>query len=177
MTEPHIAALGDRRPSIAADAFLAPGCVVLGAATIGARASLWYGTVVRADGDAITVGEDTNLQDGAVLHADPGFPCTVGARVSVGHGAVVHGATVADDVLVGMGATIMNGARIGRWSLIAAGAVILQGTEIPEGSLVAGVPAKVRRTTGEQERTMITLNHHAYLHLADVHRGAVPVDR
>jgi carbonic anhydrase/acetyltransferase-like protein (isoleucine patch superfamily) len=177
MTEPLVAALGERRPAIDPVAFLASGCFVLGDARIGARAGVWYGTVVRADAETITVGDETNLQDGVVVHADPGFPCHIGARVSVGHRAVVHGCTVGDDVLVGMGATILNGARIGSWSLIAAGAVVLQNTEIPEGSLVAGVPGKVVRTLGEQERQAITRNAQVYLHLADEHRTITPVPR
>ena len=175
MTQPLVAALGERRPEIDPVAFLASGCFVLGDARIGARAGIWYGTVVRADTDEITVGAETNLQDGAIVHADPGFPCHIGARVSVGHAAVVHGCTIADDVLVGMGATILNGARIGSWSLIAAGAVVLQGAEIPEGSLVAGVPGKVVRTLSAQERESISLNAQIYLHLADQHRTISPL--
>lgn len=173
MTDPFVAALGERRPRIADDAFLAAGCAVVGDAEIGPRAGIWYGTVVRADAESITVGAATNLQDGCVLHADPGAPVRVGERVSVGHRAVVHGCTVADDVLVGMGATILNGARIGSWSLVAAGAVVLGGTEVPEGSLVAGVPAKVVRTLREEERAAIAVNAQVYLRLADEHRATV----
>lgn len=175
MSQPLVAALGKRRPEIDPTAFLAAGCYVLGDARIGARASVWYSAVVRADAEAITVGAETNLQDGSVLHADPGFRCDLGARVSVGHQAVIHGATVGDDVLVGMSATILNGAQIGSWCLIAAGAVVLQGTEVPAGSLVAGVPGKVVRTLGEQERQAIALNAQAYLKLAKRHRAIAPL--
>lgn len=177
MTEPLVAALGERRPVIDPTAFLAATCSVLGDARISAGAGVWYGVVVRADTEEITVGTDSNLQDGVVLHADPGFPCRVGARVSVGHRAVVHGATVADDVLVGMGATVLNGAQIGSWSLIAAGAVVLQGAQIPEGSLVAGVPGKVVRTLSADEREAISRNAEVYRHLAEAHRTLVPVPR
>lgn len=172
MAEPVIAALGQRRPEIAEDAFLAAGCYVLGAARVGAGASVWYGTVIRADAEAITVGAHTNLQDGCVLHADPGFAVDIGARVTVGHRAVVHGATVADDVLVGMGATVLNGARIGSWSLIAAGAVVTQGAEIPPGSLVAGVPGTVVRELRDDERNAIAVGAECYLALAEQHRSA-----
>lgn len=177
MDEALIAALGTQRPEIPTEAFLAPGCYVLGDARLGARASVWYGTVVRADAEAITVGADTNLQDGCVLHADPGFPVRIGKRVTVGHRAVVHGATVADDVLIGMGATVLNGASIGSWSLIAAGAVVPQGVETPEGSLVAGVPAKVRRELRDEERATITASAEGYLRLVELHRSAEFVHR
>lgn len=108
----------------------------------------------------------------AVVHADPGFPVHIGDRVSVGHGAVLHGCTVADDVLVGMGATVLNGASIGSWSLVAAGAVVLEGTEIPEGSLVAGVPGKVVRTLSDSEQQRISMNAQAYLYLPVPRRAA-----
>lgn len=175
MAHTLVAGLGERRPKIAQDAFLAPGCFVLGSARIGTRASVWYGTVVRADWDEIGVGAQTNLQDGVVVHADPGFPVQIGERASVGHRAVLHGCTIADDVLVGMGATILNGASIGSWSLIAAGAVVLEGTEIPEGSLVAGVPGKVVRTLSETEQQRIAVNAQAYLHLVEQHLGIEPL--
>jgi carbonic anhydrase/acetyltransferase-like protein (isoleucine patch superfamily) len=138
-------------PDIAPDAFVAPGATVVGAARLGAAGSIWYGAVVRADGDRIDVGERSNVQDGCVLHADPGYPVDIGAGVSVGHGAVVHGCTVEDDVLIGMGAVLLNGARVGAGSIIAAGAVVLEGTTVPPASLVAGVPGKVRRELTEEE--------------------------
>ncbi len=167
---PLIAPVAGHTPAVDPTAFLAAGSVVLGQAVIGARASVWYGTVVRADTALITVGEGTNLQDGTVVHADPGYETHIGARVSVGHRAIVHGATVADDVLVGMGAVLLNGSRVGPWCLIAAGAVVLEGAVIPEGSLVAGVPGKVRRELTQDERHKIALNAAAYLHASDLHR-------
>ena len=136
-------------PQIDPTAWIAPGAVVAGRATLGAEVGIWYTAVVRADNDTISIGAGSNVQDGSVLHADPGFPCTVGANVTVGHRAVVHGCTVEDDVLVGMGSVIMNGAHVGRGSVVAAGAVISQGVTVPPGSLVAGVPGKGRR---EQRR-------------------------
>lgn len=175
MTKPLVAALGERRPEVDPVAFVAPGSAVLGDVRIGARAGVWYSTVVRGDTAEITVGAETNLQDGVVVHADPGFPCHIGARVSVGHRAVLHGCTVADDVLVGMGATVLNGAHIGSWSLVAAGAVVLQNTVIPAGSLVAGVPGRVVRQLEEHEREAIALNAQVYLHLADQHRDITPL--
>ncbi|MDQ7904653.1 gamma carbonic anhydrase family protein [Phytohabitans sp. ZYX-F-186] len=119
--------------------------------------------MLRGDGDEIRIGRDSNVQDGCVLHTDPGFPVTVGERVSVGHRAVLHGCTVEDGVLVGIGAVVLNGARIGTGSLIAAGAVVLEGTTIPPNSLVAGVPARVRRETTGPERTRIVENAIEYV--------------
>ena len=128
--------------------------------------SAFYGVSVRADTAAIRVGPGSNLQDNVVLHADPGFPCTVGAGVSVGHAAVVHGCTVEDDCLIGMGATILNGAVIGTGSLVAAGAVVLEGIIVPPRSLVAGVPAKVRRELTDEEFEGVKQNAAHYVELA-----------
>ena len=139
---PLIIPIDGRTPEVDAQAWVAPTAVLAGAVTLGAQVGVWYGTVVRADTETITIGPRSNLQDGVVVHADPGFAVTVGAGVSVGHRAVLHGCTVGDDVLVGMGAVVLNGARVGAGTLIAAGAVILEGAEIPPGSLVAGLPGE-----------------------------------
>jgi len=165
-----LAAVGGHEPQLGEGVFRAAGSVVLGQVTLGARVSVWYGTVVRADAAAIAVGPETNLQDGTVVHADPGFPATIGARVSVGHRAVLHGCTIGDDVLVGMGATVLNGAVVGAGSLIAAGAVVLQGAQVPPGSLVAGVPGRVVRPLRDDELAMIAANAQGYLLLAEQHR-------
>jgi carbonic anhydrase/acetyltransferase-like protein (isoleucine patch superfamily) len=128
--------------------------------------------VLRADGDAITVGAGSNVQDGCVVHADPGFPASIGDGVVVGHGAVVHGCTVEDGALIGMGSTVLNGARIGAGSLVAAGAVVLEGTQVPPGSLVAGVPAKVRRPLTQDEAAGIRAGAADYVARAKHHAGA-----
>jgi carbonic anhydrase/acetyltransferase-like protein (isoleucine patch superfamily) len=173
--EPLVIDYGDRRPDIDPAAWLAPGCTVIGSVRLGPDASVWYGCVLRGDTESITVGAGSNIQDATVVHADPGFPTTVGAGVSVGHRAVLHGCTVSDDVLIGMGAVVLNGARIGSGSLVAAGAVVLQGTVIPPGSLVAGVPAKVRRALSEEERADILRNAAGYVTRARTHATvAVP---
>ncbi len=163
-------AFGGDTPVIHPSAFVAPTASIIGAARLGKDASAFYGVSVRADTATITVGEGSNLQDNVVLHADPGFPCTVGNGVSVGHGAVVHGCTVEDDCLVGMGATILNGAVIGAGSLVAAGAVVLEGTVVPPRSLVAGVPAKVRRELSDDEFDGVKDNAARYVKLAAAHR-------
>ncbi len=140
---------------IHATAFVAPGAVVIGNVTIEAEASLWFGAVVRADTDEIVIGEQTNVQDGCILHVDRGSPCVLGKRVTLGHGAVVHGATIEDDVLIGIKAIVLNGARIGRGSVIAAGALVAPGTIIPPKSLVMGVPGKVVRPANESDALRI----------------------
>lgn len=167
-----IAGVGGKEPSIAPGAFTAPTSVVIGDVTMAEGSSVWYHTVLRADCGPIVLGADTNIQDNCTVHVDPGFPVTVGARVSVGHNAVLHGCTVEDDVLVGMGATVLNGAHIGAGSLIAAQALVPQGMRVPPGSLVAGVPAKVRRELTDEEREGIKLNAAMYLELAKGHREA-----
>lgn len=166
-----IVGIGGREPEIDPEAFVAPNASVIGEVTLRAGASVWYGAVVRGDVERITVGADANIQDNVTLHADPGFPLTIGERVSVGHNAVVHGATVEDDCLIGMGATVLNGAVIGAGSLVAAQALVPQGMVVPPGSLVAGVPAKVRRELSEEERQGVTLNGTLYADLAKTHRA------
>jgi carbonic anhydrase/acetyltransferase-like protein (isoleucine patch superfamily) len=168
---PLLLAFGSAEPAVSESAWLAGGATLIGQVTIGARSSVWFTTVVRGDGDRIDVGEETNLQDGVVVHADPGFPVSVGDRVSVGHRAILHGCTVEDDVLIGMGAVVLNGARIGTGSLIAAGAVVLEGTTVPSGSLVAGVPAKVRRQLTDEEIAGVRLNAAGYVLLAANYAG------
>lgn len=133
-------------------ASIAPGAIVLGDVTIGAESSIWFNAVVRGDTESIRIGSQTNVQDLCVLHADPGFPCVLGDRVTVGHAAIVHGATVENDCMIGMRAVVMNGAVIGKGSLIAVGAVVTEGTEVPAGSVVMGVPGKVRREVTEADR-------------------------
>lgn len=157
-------------PKVDPDAFVAPASVIVGEVSLGAGASVWYGAVLRGDGGPIVIGAGSNIQDNCTVHVDPGFPVSVGERVSVGHNAVLHGCTVEDDVLVGMGATVLNGARIGAGSLIAAQALVPQGMEIPPGSLVAGVPAKVKRELTAEEREGITANAATYQELARTHR-------
>jgi carbonic anhydrase/acetyltransferase-like protein (isoleucine patch superfamily) len=171
LSRPLLIAYEGVEPDVSGSAWVAGGATLIGRVRIGARSSVWFATVLRADGDRIVVGEETNLQDGVVVHADPGFPVSVGDRVSVGHRAVVHGCTVEDDVLIGMGAVVLNGARIGHGSLVAAGAVVLEGTSVPPGSLVAGVPAKVRRQLTDEEVAGVQSNAAGYVLLAARYAG------
>lgn len=164
----------DHAPIVDPDAWVAPGAVLAGAVTVERGASVWFGSVVRADGDTITVGEGSNLQDGVVVHADPGLPVTVGRNVSVGHGAVLHGCSIGDATLVGMRAAVLNGATIGPMSLVAAGAVVLEGAEFEARSLIAGIPAKRRRELTEEECAGLLANAADYRSLAERYRGARP---
>lgn len=166
-----IVGIGGNEPRLDAEVFVAPTASVIGDVTLHTGASVWYGAVLRGDVERITVGAQANVQDNVTLHADPGFPVSVGERVSIGHNAVVHGATVEDDCLIGMGATVLNGAVIGAGSLVAAQALVPQGMVVPPGSLVAGVPAKVKRALSEEERQGVTLNGTMYAELAKAHRG------
>jgi carbonic anhydrase/acetyltransferase-like protein (isoleucine patch superfamily) len=172
---PLVLGIAGSSPSVDAALFVAPGAVVVGDVTLGSGTSVWYACVLRAEHGPIVVGDDVNIQDGCILHADPGFPTVLGDRVSLGHGAVVHGATVEDDVLIGMRATVLNGARIGAGSLVAAGAVVRPGAVIPPGSRVAGVPAEVRRPVTEAERAVILGTPAAYRRHAEAHLQARPV--
>lgn len=151
-------------------AYIAPGAVVLGDVTLGKHSSIWYNTVVRGDSESIVIGEATNIQDLSMVHADAGVPCTIGARVGVGHRAILHGCTVEDECLIGMGAIVMNRVRIGSGSVVAAGAVIPEGVTIPSGSVVMGVPARVVREVDAvlTERIAATWTH--YVEEASRHR-------
>ncbi|WP_433868464.1 gamma carbonic anhydrase family protein [Saccharopolyspora sp. CA-218241] len=160
-------------PQVDPGAFVAPGAALIGRVRLGAGASVWYGAVLRGDTEHISVGAGSNVQDGCVVHADPGFPCAVGEGVTVGHRAVLHGCTVEDGALIGMGAVLLNGCRVGAGSLVAAGAVVLEGTEIPPGSLVAGTPAKVRRELRDPERAELAVAAEKYVANAAKHRAAL----
>jgi len=166
--------VGGREPSVDPAAWIAPTASVVGGVTLGAGASVWYGAVLRADDETVTVGRDTNIQDGAVLHADAGFPCTLGDRVSVGHGAIVHGATVGDGSLVGMGARVLNGASIGERCMVAAGALVPEGFTAPPGVLVIGAPAKVRRDLRDTELELLRDTATEYAANARRHRDRFP---
>jgi carbonic anhydrase/acetyltransferase-like protein (isoleucine patch superfamily) len=167
----YIGELDFGAPEIDEQAFVAPTAVVVGKVTMGPRASIWYGAIARADSEVIEIGADSNVQDGSTLHSDPGSPLVIGRGVTVGHNVVLHGARIDDHVLVGMGSTVLNGAHIGSGSIVAAGAVVMQGAQIPPNSLVAGVPAKVRRETTEDDRTAIELNAKSYTDRLDQHRA------
>jgi len=165
-------------PDIHPTAFVAPTAVVLGEVTLGADSSIWYTTVLRGDMAPIWIGARSNIQDGTIVHVDEGFPCRIGERVGVGHRAILHGCTVEDDCLVGMGSVLLNGCRIGAGSVVAAGAVVPEGMEVPPGSLVMGVPGRIVRKVDQAlaERIAETWSH--YVDQAKAHRaGRYPLHR
>lgn len=168
-----IIALGGISPTIADDAWVAPNATLIGAVEVAAGASVWYGAVLRGDNEPIVIGEDSNVQDNVVMHTDMGAPLTLGRGVSVGHSAVIHGARIGDDVLVGMGSIIMNRAVVGAGSLIAAGALVPEDMSIPERSLVVGVPAKIVRELSDADVERNRVNAAKYTEHRDRHRDAL----
>jgi len=143
--------LGEHVPDIAATAYITDSATVVGRVTIKANSSVWFQVTVRGDNEDITIGENCNLQEGAVLHADPGFPLTLGDNVSVGHQAMIHGCTIGEGSLIGIQAVILNGAKIGKNCLVGAGALVTEGKEYPDNSLILGTPAKVVRSLSETD--------------------------
>ena len=159
-------------PTIAPTAWVDPAAVVIGDVTIGERSSIWPNAVLRGDVNKITIGEESNVQDGSVLHVEHAlYELTIGNRVTVGHSVVLHGCTVEDDSLIGIGAIVLNGARIGKGSVIAAGALVPEGMQIPPGSMAMGVPAKIRREVTPEEQERFRLNAQHYVELREKHRS------
>lgn len=167
--------LGAGTPRLSDTAWVAPGATVVGDVELRAESSVWYAAVLRGDTSAVVLGEGSNIQDGAVLHAGLTEPVLVGAGVSVGHRAIVHGCTIGDHTLVGMGAIVMTSAQIGARCVIAAGSVVTEGTAIPEGVLVIGSPARVKRDLTVDEQEQLARNAATYVDLARGHRNATPV--
>ena len=157
-------------PTIHPTAYIHPTAVVTGDVTLGARVSVWPTAVIRGDTDHIRIGADTNVQDGTIIHVDHGVPTTIGSRVGIGHRAIVHGATIEDDVLIAMGAILLNNVHVGTGSIVGAGAVCREGMRIPPNSLVLGVPARVTRQTTDAERQRIRNTVESYLDLQEEYR-------
>jgi carbonic anhydrase/acetyltransferase-like protein (isoleucine patch superfamily) len=153
-------------PELGEDAFISPGSFVIGRVKIGARSSLWFGAVARGDLDQIIIGEESNLQDNVTVHVDEGVPTTIGNRVTVGHNVVLHGCTIEDDALIGMGSVILNGAVIGRDCMVAAGSLVTPNTVIPPRSLVMGSPARVVRELNENQLPSVDAMYRRYLSLS-----------
>lgn len=164
-------ALGDARIQTDGDAFwIAPTAVVIGRVWLERDASVWWNAVLRGDNEPITIGPGSNVQDGCVLHTDPGYPLTIGTDVTIGHLAMLHGCTIGDNSLVGIGAVVLNGARIGRNCLIGAKALVPEGKEIPDNSLVLGVPGKVVRELSESHRERMKQDAEHYVRNAQRYR-------
>ena len=154
------------RPLIDPSAWVAPNAVVVGRVRLKARSSVWYGCVLRGDQEWIEVGEETNVQDGSILHVDDGYPCILGNRVTLGHKAVVHGSVVGDGALIGISATVLSRCVIGEGALIAAGALVLEGTHVPPHTLWAGCPAKQLKELSEAQRARLAWNYRHYVNNA-----------
>lgn len=162
----------DPRPhQIDATAFVAGNATIIGDVWVGRDSSIWFGAVIRGDVESIRIGNQTNIQDNAVVHGDPGIPCQIGDRVTVGHAAIVHGATVDDDVLIGMRSVLLNNVRVGSGSVIAAGTLVPENTVIPPNSLVMGVPGKIRGQTTDVHRQMIVQGTQHYVAAGQAYRN------
>jgi len=156
--------LGEKKVSLVGEQhFIAPNAAVIGDVTLHENASIWFSCVLRGDAEHIEIGANSNIQDGAVVHADPGFPAIVGENVTVGHNAMIHGCTIGEGSLVGINAVVLNGAVIGRGCLIGANALVTEGMQIPDGSLVLGSPAKIKKTFTEEERAAVALSAQHYV--------------
>jgi carbonic anhydrase/acetyltransferase-like protein (isoleucine patch superfamily) len=155
--------LGADVPEIDPSAYVADSASVIGKVRLGPGASVWFGATLRGDNEPITIGADSNVQEGTVMHTDPGYPLTIGSGVTVGHQAMLHGCTVGDGSLIGIGAVILNGARIGKGCLVGAGALVLEGKEFPDGSLILGSPAKVVRSLGPDDLQRLQRNAAGYV--------------
>ena len=162
--------LGALAPRIADSAWVADSAVVIGNVELAEAASIWFGAVLRGDTESLSIGARSNVQDGSVLHADPGFPLVVGAGVTIGHQVMLHGCTIGDDSLVGIQAVVLNGARIGRHCLVAAGAIVTEGKQFPDGSLIMGAPARVVRPLTQEQIEGLKQGAQHYVDNARRHR-------
>ena len=158
--------LGRSEPLLGSGAWVAPSADLIGDVRLGARASVWFGAVLRGDNTPLIMGDDSNFQDGAIGHSDPGVPLTIGARVTVGHQAILHGCTIADDCLIGMGARILNGAVIASECIVGAGALITEGKRFEPGSLIVGAPARAVRQITDEERKLLRASAAHYVEKA-----------
>ncbi|MEM1404133.1 MAG: gamma carbonic anhydrase family protein [Pseudomonadota bacterium] len=157
-------ALAEVTPTLVGEGhFVAPTAAVIGRVTLHAKSSVWFSCVLRGDVEDIEIGEGTNIQDGAVIHADPGFPARIGNNVTVGHNAMIHGCSIGDNTLIGINSVVLNGAKIGRGCLIGANALVTEGMDIPDGSMVLGSPAKIRKTLTDDEQAMLGFNAEHYV--------------
>ena len=164
--------LGDKHVKLLGEGhFIAPNAAVIGDVTLHENSSVWFSCVLRGDAERIEIGAGSNIQDGSVLHADPGFPMVVGRNVTVGHNAMLHGCTIGDGSLVGINAVVLNGARVGKRCLIGANALVTEGMEIPDGSMVLGAPAKIKRQMSEEQQ--LAIGHNADHYMGNARRFAV----
>jgi carbonic anhydrase/acetyltransferase-like protein (isoleucine patch superfamily) len=165
--------LDDWVPEIAATAWVADSASVIGRVRLEEGASVWYGAVLRGDNEHIHLGRNTNVQDGSVLHTDPGLPLTLGENVTVGHQVMLHGCSIGDGTLIGIQAVVLNGAKVGRDCIVGAGAVVTEGKEFPDGSLIVGAPARLIRPLSPEQHAMLRRMAQAYLAQTRRHRNGI----
>jgi len=171
--------LGDKKLKTVDDNFwIAPNASVIGDVNLERDASIWFNAILRADNEPITIGEGSNVQDGAIIHTDPGYACNIGKKVTVGHMAMLHGCSIGDGSLIGIGSVVLNGAKIGRNCIIGSKALVTEGMEVPDGSMVLGIPGKIKKTLTEEEQSVVPLgaehyidNYKKYKHLAHYHEN------
>ena len=171
--------LGDKKLKTADDNFwIAPNASIIGEVNLERDASIWFNAILRADNEPITIGEGSNVQDGAIIHTDPGFACRIGRKVTVGHMAMLHGCSIGDGSLIGIGSVVLNGAKIGKNCIIGSKALITEGMEVPDGSMVLGIPGKIKKTLTEEEQSVVPLgaehyidNYKKYKQLAHYHEN------
>ena len=171
--------LGDKKLKTVDDNFwIAPNASVIGDVNLERDASIWFNAILRADNEPITIGEGSNVQDGAIIHTDPGYACNIGKKVTVGHMAMLHGCSIGDGSLIGIGSVVLNGAKIGRNCIIGSKALVTEGMEVPDGSMVLGIPGKIRKTLTEEEQSIVSLgaehyidNYKKYKQLAHYHEN------
>ena len=171
--------LGDKKLKTADDNFwIAPNASVIGDVVLERDASIWFNAILRADNEPITIGEGSNVQDGAIIHTDPGYACNIGKKVTVGHMAMLHGCSIGDGSLIGIGSVVLNGAKIGRNCIIGSKALVTEGMEVPDGSMVLGIPGKIKKTLTEEEQSVVPLgadhyidNYKKYKQLAQYHEN------
>ena len=171
--------LGDKKLKTADDNFwIAPNASVIGEVNLERDASIWFNAILRADNEPITIGEGSNVQDGAIIHTDPGYACNIGKKVTVGHMAMLHGCSIGDGSLIGIGSVILNGAKIGKNCIIGSKALVTEGMEVPDGSMVLGIPGKIKKTLTEEEQSVVPLgaehyidNYKKYKQLAHYHEN------
>ena len=171
--------LGDKKLKTVDDNFwIAPNASVIGDVNLERDASIWFNAILRADNEPITIGEGSNVQDGAIIHTDPGYACNIGKKVTVGHMAMLHGCSIGDGSLIGIGSVVLNGAKIGKNCIIGSKALVTEGMEVPDGSMVLGIPGKIKKTLTEEEQSFVPLgaehyidNYKKYKQLAHYHEN------
>ena len=171
--------LGDKKLKTADDNFwIAPNASVIGDVNLERDASIWFNAILRADNEPITIGEGSNVQDGAIIHTDPGYACNIGKKVTVGHMAMLHGCSIGDGSLIGIGSVVLNGAKIGKNCIIGSKALVTEGMDVPDGSMVLGIPGKIKKTLTEEEQSVVPLgaehyidNYKKYKQLAHYHEN------